>query len=202
MCLGVGALAFFAPPCSSWVFLSRPHTGRTKDSFARIVCVYGTCICSNFAAACPCTPSLDIHASCQENWVGREDNPSVQNANALAMCVLPMLLVAHALEVRWVLEQPLSSLWGYITPIARLYIACGASREVTYLGAYGSTTPKAIKLWSSFGILHVHKPYPCHLRGNRLVAKRGKKVSGKPKLLQQSSAYPPAFCEAIARFVS
>lgn len=82
-------------------------------------------------------------------------------------------------------------------------VGCGvqdlskSEMSCTWLGAFGSLSPKPIKLFHSRSawVSRLHRPRPL-VRG-RLAKRRGKKVWGNTKKLTRSAAYPEGFAAAV-----
>ena len=106
-------LVHFAPPCGTWVFMSRGSTGRSKTM--------------------------------PEGWTQYR---SVTDANVITIRVALLILIAMAKGCTWVVEQPASSVMGHFPRFKRIVAKCGF-RIFTWMGAFGSHTPKATLLWSN-----------------------------------------------------
>lgn len=88
-------------------------------------------------------------ASHQELWFGDCTLPSVEVGNRIAVCIAPMLVVMHHIGVRWILEQPISSLWAYADFTMKIHGRFNVQRITTYLGAFGSPSVKVFSLGPS-----------------------------------------------------
>lgn len=172
--LGIGALAWFAPPCSSWGFLCAFQSKRRKAS-----------------------------------PYGDAGKPWVLAANQTIAIVSFMALLCWICHVDFVLETSKSSLIGFTNEMVGLVQITSACRTRTFLGAFGSSSPKEVKFWGTAPWLgRLWQPGPltsmplgrlCRIH----VDERGRKrVSGKRKSLQLSEHYPDAFGKFVASLMS
>ena len=85
------------------------------------------------------------------------------------------------------LEQPVNSVMPKYAPLKTVFQFLEATRTMTWLGAYGSASPKPIQL------MHLHPIYadlrrkkPRGRAFQQLVTKKNGKVTGKRKELKNS----------------
>ncbi|CAK0830767.1 unnamed protein product [Prorocentrum cordatum] len=108
------------------------------------------------------------------------------------------------IDIFWVIEQPLSSLFNYTCFFQRLVSHCKAGQVTAWLGAYGSSTPKPIKLFFTTGWggkLRRTKPSAGLLPSlvQCVVTEEGfVQVNGRHSQLRTSSAYPGRFGTTVA----
>ncbi len=152
--------------CSSWVWISRSTTKRSKDP--------------------------------EKIW-GCEHSASVTQGNGLAIRVVGMCLLTSIIGGHWCVEQPISSLLWSFPPFARLLSFAGAKKTVTYLGAFGAASPKAVTLMhTSDWVRLLRRPKPQGAFSDCLVRRDAKGVTGIGTALKASQSYPPEFGRAAA----
>ena len=109
-------------------------------------------------------------------------------------------LLGHHLQLRWVLEQPTSSVMHWLPYMRATLQTLGAHRSTAYLGHYGSESTKPLKLmgttkWTEY--LKTSKPTGMA----KLVRRRKHKVTGIKSKLRASAAYPPMFGYVVAKLL-
>lgn len=156
--------------------------------------VWNGTTCSSFVALC-------LHQSKrrpENNFMGDESRRFVQQGNAQMRVVSLIFFVASLLGNRVVLEQPGSSCLPKIEPLRTVLEFTQSQRTFTWLGRYGSPTPKPLQLWHTcpaYRGLRRKRPRGCF---GTLTVRQGKRFSGKAKCLKASQAYPVAFARKVA----
>ena len=163
-----GGLVWFGPPCSSWVWISRRHSRRSRD---------------------------DVAGDRSSAWVNK--------ANMVAQRVSELARVCAARHVRYVIEQPRSSLLFLYPQVAEALRGTRADRVSLELGRAGSPTPKPIILvgtarWLRTVASQVRRR-PMVTSGRTLATVRPGSVDGNRAALAASAAYPRILCCMVAR---
>ena len=121
----------------------------------------------------------------------------IDEANRMVARLTSLLLLAWSRHVHVFVEQPVSSVMNYISPLEEFIKCCLICGTCLWLGSYGALTEKPLKIWSTAKEvvgLKLAKP-----KGKtRLVHKKGGRAYGKPDELKASSAYPVRFGLKVA----
>lgn len=151
--------AWFAPDCSSWVWICRHVHGRGKG-----------------------------------NIMGHLDFPRTRIANEISYFQSALLLLCFLLDITYLIEQPLSSLLDQVPHIIKVLDLTEATYDITWLGAYGGSSPKCLKFYTTCSwVSDLYLPRPAPHPDRRLAVKKGKKVTGIRKALKASAIYPALF---------
>jgi len=133
----------------------------------------------------------------QFNPDGDVSRKNIDAANRMVSRLTSLLLVAWTRNVHIFLEQPISSVMNFLTPLAEFLTSCLLFCTCTWLGAFGCETPKPIKVWATVkDVVALKRPRPEDK--TTLVKKSNGRTYGKPDELKQSSAYPIRFGLAVA----
>lgn len=89
----------------------------------------------------------------RDNPCGREQFPSVQKANLMLSRVVLLLTVIMHHRGHWVIQNPISSLIDYYPRLEEFLRYRAHFKVTTWLGMFGATTPKAVKLFSDDGFV-------------------------------------------------
>ena len=132
------------------------------------------------------------------NWAGRTQHPFVSIGNQQAVRVTIQLIIGHFIGIDFILEQPLSSIFDQVPFVWRVLYHTHAKFDMTWLGGYGASTAKPLRLihTTPWGSSLYRKPGK---KTHRLFTKIGRKVYGKKAELRSSQAFPPSFGKAVAR---
>jgi len=123
--------------------------------------------------------------------------PRIDKANRMVSRVVSLMLLAWSRHVHIFLEQPISSVMNFISPLKEFIASCLLFCTVTYLGAFGAKTMKPLNIWSTAKeVMGLKRPRPKSEK--RLVKKKDGRTYGKAKDLHDSSAYPLLFGRAVA----
>lgn len=194
-------------PASRWdIAYSETHNVTTSGglsrwlselSFTSVGCLvwFGT-PCSSFLLMCKASSQRDR----QNGWVGNTDREFVSTGNKLMAITSLLFFIAWVLGCRCIIEQPLQSCLVKLKPLSSVLSFAGTTRSVTWLGAFGSLTPKPLQLH------HTHRKFASlrrrqptlkirHLLVNKL---QGGRFRGKAKELKASQCYTEAFGRAVA----
>ena len=114
LCVTAGGLVWMGTPCKSWVCLSRAWTQRSKDM-----------------------PMGPVPAVCR-----RKQAAYLAKHNKIAEINALIALSAQALGIKWVVEQPLSSLLFHFPPMRSAISRCNAETVSFRMSALGSDSPK------------------------------------------------------------
>lgn len=124
--------------------------------------------------------------------------PRVASSNAMVTRVGLLIILAHIRGCHTWLEQPPSSLmlrFG-IYPLLLVYILC--HKQQTWLGHFGSTSPKPVIIYSSLSLHAIACTRPADARLSRLCDRSGEAINGRAGDLRASQAYPERFGKIIA----
>ncbi|CAK9007318.1 unnamed protein product [Durusdinium trenchii] len=139
-----------------------------------------------------------------EDPLGRTWYPSVARANLM---LVRAVLIIHTIlyhQGHWMLENPLSSIIDLAPRLATLMQHRVAHQTMTWLGMYGGTTQKPVKLFSSDKFVHrlyrklERSRFP---KSNTTIKYRNARGEWKFKgsdQLKVSQVYPPKFGQAVA----
>ena len=121
----------------------------------------------------------------------------------VAQRVSELARVCAARRVRYVIEQPMSSLLFHYWPVTEVLRDTRANRVTLELGRAGSPTPKPITLvgtvrWLRTVAVQVRRR-PMVTSGRTLTTVRPGSVDGNRDALAASAAYPRVFCCMVAR---
>ena len=134
---------------------------------------------------------------------GFEDREDVCEGNEQLLCFVIQAMHAHLLCQGTVLECPVGSAIVYVPIFNDCLHVIGGRFTVTYLGAYGSSTCKPVKLYFSFKAgwvqgLATQRPASGSLDtlAVSFPNKAGRSaMTGKKDVMERSSTYPDEFAE-------
>ena len=140
---------------------------------------------------------------------GFEDRPNVSAANEQLLCYVIQAVHAHLLSQGTVLECPVGSAVLYVPIFTHCLHIIGGRFIVTYLGAYGSSTCKPVKLYFSSKAgwvqgLATERPASGSL--DTLAVSFSNKsgraaMTGKKDVMSRSAAYPDEFAKKASQFL-
>jgi len=166
MSLRIGGCLWAAPECSSWVWISRSGSGRSKDKAT-----------------------------------GNAKLSRIDEANIMVSRLTNLLLLAWSRGAHIFVEQPVSSVMNFFSPMSYFIASCLLFSTITWLGAFGAETSKPINVWSTCAaVKSLKKSIPRGLK--RLCTKKQGRTYGKTDDLTESSAYPEKFGRAVANLYS
>ena len=168
--VAIGGCVWFATRCSSFSWMSRYVTKRSRE----------------------------------RPW-GKGSVQAVRDGNAQVMRLALQMILAHFLEIHFIVEQPMGSILNYMPPVEAALDCTDADVVVTWLGSFGAKTPKPLKLMGSapfLSELRRTRPNLKSLTGRTYFThfdKKGRRrVTGLTATMESSSAYPRAFGEVFA----
>ena len=145
----------------------------------------------------------------RDNPMGDESRRFVKSGNNMAYLAAYQVTVAEFIEVESVVEQPISSTLDRLAFVAKAFHATSVTISTTPLGAFGAPSQKLVRLYhcsqrlpqsdSLTWVQALKRPVPRNIKFKSLVRNSKGKVSGVPRLLKASGAYPPAFGAAAAQ---
>ena len=165
------------------------------------LCWFGT-QCSSFLGLC----RGQSNRRESNGWVGDELRPFVSKGNGMMRLTSLCFFIAWATGATPSLEQPTESSLCRVRPMRTvLEFIPNVRRTTTWLGAFGSPSPKPIQVWhcnEKFVALKQRRPDSVKMSVRLCTEhkREGKrKYSGNKKLLRDSAAYPRDFGRAVAR---
>ena len=169
-----GGFVHFAPPCSSFVWVSRNSTKRSRA-----------------------------------NPVGDESIVGVRMANLIVARVIVLCLLAMKRGIHFMLEQPASSLMRKMPVFQKVARHFNIFEFFTWMGMFGSPTPKPTKLWSGSEWLcevtrKLERSMFKHIEPNTKTYTRYTDSNGKirtkgTKSMKASQQYPDGYGKELAR---
>ena len=102
-----------------------------------------------------------------------------------------------------VLEQPTTSVMPKCQPLSSALLFFDSKKIVTWHGAFGGESAKALQLWSPSDAIRSlrRKRPPKTNQMARLVTKKDGKYTGVKAIMSRSQTYSPAFGKAVAEMV-
>ena len=133
------------------------------------------------------------------NPLGNDANSVVNQGNRVKDRVCILMLLAHLNGLRFVIEQPMSSILNVAPPMNMVLDKVEARTVTTQLGAFGGSSQKPLKLMGTATWLRdTKKVVKSTICKEKLATRRGSKVTGRMDALQESEHYP----EELAAFIA
>ena len=128
-------------------------------------------------------------------------------------------------RIRWLIEQPKNSLLYHVPHVLDILDQAGATRFITWLGAFGHPSPKPLECWNTIPELSMYVVRCKRLSDERLASvskkprgatltfeskkssqasgsdtwRKGTWVTGNKADMRSSQSYPREFAEIIAK---
>jgi hypothetical protein len=157
---------------------------------------YGT-VCSSWVTLCHSKSKRVL----SNGYLGDTSRPFVQKGNAQMVATSLLVFPSWIMNNEPILEQPASSSMPKAEPLATVFKYIGATRTMTWFGAFGAKTRKPLQIWHCdrvFANLRRKRPPISPEVHEALVCRRGRKFHGNQKALKASQAYPVEFGLAVA----
>ena len=221
--LAPGGIALAAPVCSTWVWINRSTSGRSRGVCLPVCMHYMRGMCAHVCAcacACACV-CVCVFARCSVSAAERHDTrvcagrplgskrrPQVRNANEMVSKLVLLLTVLEAKSSMWIVEQPAGSLmihhprWVWFLRRRKVF------RVFLHMADFGGGSAKPTWIYSNRPDIDGLLKYRTHAGAwdlrEELVTKCYAE-DGTPKItgakgLKESQHYPRGFGEACASF--
>lgn len=156
--------------------------------------------CSSFVILCR-GPS---GRAAWNQWWGDQGKPFVRQGNEIMVRCALWLYMSHLLGCKFIVEQPMNSVFYKLPPMSAVLTATQAEAITTWHSAFGADTAKPFTLFSNISqqalAVGLKRKKP-RIQGPKraLVKKKGAKFTGN-RNLSKSQAYTPQFGAAVAAF--
>jgi hypothetical protein len=157
--------------------------------------------CSSFLVVCMAQSQRKL----RNLYRGDEGRPFVEKGNRLLGITSLIWFLSCLQDGHPALEQPANSVLPKAEPLASVLSFTGANKTMTWLGAFGGSSPKPLQIW------HIAKEYselrrprpdsnetPDKLYSVAVGPGGQKRFSGKKRLMKESQAYTCNFARAVA----
>ena len=127
----------------------------------------------------------------------------VYQGNLIMKLTVAVLLVGFLRGCNIFIEQPCSSVMEFMEPMRSFVELIATSKVRTFLGAFGSTSPKLITIYTNCeDAATLKRSLPAGVEWEQLVKKDKGAVTGIRDRLKSSQAYPLGFGCAVAALTS